>query len=56
MADVTGRARYFSSILGAPLLNIDNCILMVGCVIILKESIRFRAATKRTAYTKDKLL
>jgi len=26
------------------------------CVIILKESIRFRAATKRTAYTKDKLL
>ena len=26
------------------------------CFIILKESIRFRAATKRTAYTKDKLL
>ena len=26
------------------------------CDIILKESIRFRAATKRTAYTKDKLL
>ena len=26
------------------------------CGIILKESIRFRAATKRTAYTKDKLL
>ena len=25
-------------------------------VTILKESIRFRAATKRTAYTKDKLL
>jgi hypothetical protein len=24
--------------------------------IILKESIRFRAATKRTAYAKDKLL
>lgn len=29
---------------------------MVNCEIILKESIRFRAETKRTAYTKDKLL
>lgn len=36
-------------------MNILRIICFVSG-IILKESIRFRAATKRTAYTKDKLL